>query len=651
MKKTAPFGTWNSSIHPEHVAGKTPRMSDTQIHDGRVFWCESRPAEQGRSAIMMHDHGKLQCILPHPLSAKSRVHEYGGAPYTVNGNTVYFVLADDQRIYCAEIGADPFLPRAITPEQSCRYSDIVLDHKHNRLIAVCEDHRDRDREPQNYLVSISLCDKPQVTVIAEGHDFFSNPRISPDGQYLIWLTWDHPNMPWDCTTLSIATLTPAGVANPRPLAQNNDASIFQPTWSPTGDIVFVSDQNNWWNLYRIANTQLDQAQPKAEAIFPSDTEFATPQWVFGMSTFGFIDDHSILATYTHHGRWHLCTLKFATEGSSVAQMTPLNSSCSHIQYLACDKGLGAFIGASTTTGDQVFTVTDGELSNIRPQQDTIDTQEYSQPESITFPTSANQTAHALFYPPHNQNYTSDGEQPPLIVICHGGPTGACDHRLELKIQFWTNRGFAVADVNYRGSTGYGRDYRQKLNNKWGIYDVDDVCAVAQHLAREKRVDSKRCIIKGSSAGGYTVLAALAFRDTFNGGVSLYGIGDLEALAKDTHKFEARYLDKLVGTYPQEQHIYRERSPIHFVDNIQCPVILFQGLKDKVVPPNQAEKMVAAVKAKDIPVAYVTYEDEAHGFRNATTIEHMLDSEWQFYCRLFGLTRDTPISAPLKIENL
>ncbi|MFL0811491.1 MAG: prolyl oligopeptidase family serine peptidase [Agarilytica sp.] len=654
MKKSAPYGTWPSSISTDMVANGSPKRFDTWIDQNNpncLYWCESIAEEKGRTAIMMHDVKEHQCVLPRPLNVKSKVHEYGGSAYTVFNNNVFFVLADDQRVYQAQLAQANFEPRALTPDDGRRYADLVYDEQNNQLIAVCEEHT--KETVKNYLVAIDInTDKHSVTTLAQGHDFYSSPRISPDGLHILWLTWNHPNMPWDHTDLWLADIQKSAVENVRSINDRSiGQSICQPNWSPEGDIVYVSDLNNWWNLYQIkkdALTYTDRTHAVAKPILEEEAEFCTPPWVFGMANYGFLNPHTIFASYSENGSWKLCLIDLSNKNS----LTHITTDLSVIHSVHCWQGQAIFVGASANKANAVYLYSSNsnEITRLSELESPVPQEEYALPKPIQFPTTNNDTAYALFYSPHNANYENNRERPPLIVICHGGPTAATETSLNFKIQYWTNRGFAVADVNYRGSTGYGREYRHKLNRQWGLVDVDDVCAVVDYLDDQKLVDKNRCVIKGSSAGGYTVLAALAFRDTFCAGVDIYGIGDLETLATDTHKFEARYLDKLVGNYPEEKALYRARSPIHAVDKISCPLLIFQGLEDKVVPPQQADNVYEAVKKKGMPVAYVRYPDEAHGFRRAETISHMLDSELQFYANIFGFDYlgDQP---KLNIENL
>lgn len=651
MKKTLPYGTWPSSITPALVAGNSPKLSDVQIHDGRVFWVQGLPNEKGRSAIMVHNGDKHHCILPRPLSTKSKVHEYGGGSYTIAGNTVYFVLADDQRVYSGDFSnPDIFKPEALTPEdESIRFANLVFSENHSCIFAVCERHcGPLHTDVVNCIVRIPIDGSHNIQVVHEGQDFYSNLCLSPCGTRLTWLSWMHPNMPWDSTSLWLADINNGDLENAKRVLHDEHCSLFQPQWSPGGDLYVVSDHNNWWNIYRV---DTPHGTPALIPITKEQGEFATPFWVFGMSTYGFVDNNTIFASFTQNGVWQLCKIQNIT---SKPVITYIKSEFTSISSVACNENIAAFVGGNAK---QALEVHISNHENLKEKTQSVLTENaltennFSEPESLCFQTSDKKSAYALFYPPHNAHYESKNELPPVIVICHGGPTGATDTSLNLKIQFWTNRGFAVADVNYRGSTGYGRNFRHALDGKWGVYDVDDVCAVVEHLAQAGRIDKNRCIIKGSSAGGYTVLAALAFRDTFQAGVSIYGIGNLETLVADTHKFEARYLDRLIGPYPEDKTTYVSRSPIHHVNNIQCPTLVFQGLQDKVVPPNQAEELVSAVDKKGLPVAYVTYENEGHGFRDPENIQHMLEMEWQFYARIFSLPLAETFSSILNIRNI
>lgn len=643
-KQVLPYGTWPSSLTAEDVASQSRRLAEPLLCGGNIYWLEARPQEKGRIQVVAQDaNGGVRDLLPEGFSARSRVHEYGGGSYLATSDTLYFVNNEDQRVYSLALNAQGQQPVPLTPEGEQRYADLHLDTRRQRLLAVCEDHSEGHDAVANYLVAIPLDASRETKAIAEGADFYANPRLSPIGNTLSWLTWNHPNMPWDSTQLWLADINDQGeLQNTRCVAgAEGNESLFQPQWSPGGELYFVSDRSNWWNIYR-----LNAATGEPESVTRIDAEFATPQWVFGMSTYGFLDEHTLLATYTQSGRWHLVTIDIQQK-----TMTPVESSLTQFSALHCQNGEGVLLGASPAQSNEIYRYSSGSVAPVTQSPAPIAPEHVAQPQSICFVTSESGHAHAFFYAPNNSRYMGPaGDKPPVIAICHGGPTGATETSLNLKIQYWTNRGFAVLDVNYRGSTGYGRDYRRQLYKHWGLRDVDDVCAAVEYATQQGWVHPQQCIIKGSSAGGYTVLAALTFRDTFNAGVSLYGIGDLELLARDTHKFEARYLDSLVGPYPEEKERYQALSPINHVEKLRCPLLVFQGLEDKVVPPNQAEDMVRAVAARKIPVAYVTYPDEAHGFRQANNISHMFAAEHYFYQRIFGLG-ETPSEPVIDIQNL
>jgi dipeptidyl aminopeptidase/acylaminoacyl peptidase len=460
--------------------------------------------------------------------------------------------------------------------------------------------------------------------LASGADFYAYPRISPNGKKLCWIEWNHPDMPWDSTQLYCAD-NHNNLSNQYLVAgADNNEAIFQPQWSPDNQLYYVSDRNNWWNIY----------SAERGIVLDMPAEFATPLWQFGMSTYDFIDANTIGCLWTQEGIWQCGILHIAT-----GSLDTIDTDFSVMQAACCHRGELTLIAGASDRSNQIVTVRPNTTPTTvhAPACLTIEQGNLSSPESITYATANNQRVQAFFYAPaHSQYQGMDNELPPVIVICHGGPTGATDCSLNLKIQYWTNRGFAVVDINYRGSTGFGRDYRNALNDAWGVADVEDTEYAINYLVEQNKVDAERCIIRGSSAGGYTVLAALTFTDTFKAGASLYGIGNLETLASDTHKFESRYLDKLVGPYPEQQQIYKERSPIHHIDQLNCPVIFLQGLEDKVVPPNQAKMMVESLKKKGIDVVYVEFPDEGHGFRKSENIIRAMEAELTFYSDVFNL---------------
>jgi dipeptidyl aminopeptidase/acylaminoacyl peptidase len=580
----------------------------------------------------------MEDVTPWPFNARTRVHEYGGGDFAVHDDTVYFSNFADQRIYRCPPGGEP---EPLTPETGRRFADMVVDPTRNRLIAVREDHAERD--PVNEIVGVDLEDGAE-TMLATGNDFYSSPRLSPDGSRLAWLTWNHPNMPWDGTELVVCDVDADGrLGNVGRVAGGPDESIFQPEWSPDGTLHFASDRTGWWNLYRLSAGNV-------EPLCEKEAEFGAPQWMFGMSTYAFLSSGRIVCSYTNRGGSHLALLD--TENR---HLEPIETPYSSIAFLRNDLATGnvVFRGGSPMGPACIVSLdtSTGEYEVLRRSDEIeIDSGHLSVPEPIEFPTENDRTAYAFFYPPNNRDYAApEGERPPLLVMSHGGPTSATSTALDLEIQYWTSRGIAVLDVNYGGSTGYGREYRRRLDGAWGVVDVEDCANGAIYLAGRGLVDGDRLIITGGSAGGYTTLCALAFTDTFAAGASHFGVSDLEELAKETHKFESRYLERLIGPYPERADLYRERSPINHAQKLSCPVIFFQGLEDEVVPKEQAETMFAALREKGLPVAYVPFEGEQHGFRRAENIRRALDGELYFYSRIFGFELADPVE-PVQIEN-
>ena len=639
--QVAPYGSWKSPISANLIATEGRRIIEA-VADGKdIYWIEMRPAENGRYVIVRRTpDGQTTDVTPAPFNARTRVHEYGGAAFVVNDGMLYFSNFADQRLYRQNAGSEP---QPITPEADLRYADGVIDTQRKRLICVCEDHTDAENEAVNSLVSIGLDGMDSGQVLVSGNDFYASPRLSPDGTRLAWMTWNHPNMPWEGTELWIGEIgTDGSLGHTECVAGGVDESTFQPEWSPDGTLYFVSDRTGWWNLYRYQ-------EGSVEPLYEMEAEFGRPQWIFGMSTYRFISANQIICTYTQDGIWHLASLDAATR-----KLDRIETSYTSIANLQAIPGGVLFNAGSSTESASIvlFEFATRQFEVVcRASNTDIDTGYFSNPQVIEFPTEEGLSAHAFFYPPQNRDYIASADDlPPLVVISHGGPTSATSTALNLEIQYWTSRGVAILDVNYGGSSGYGRTYRQRLNGQWGIVDVDDCVNGARYLVEHGYVDGNRLAIRGGSAGGYTTLSALTFRDVFKAGASYYGISDLEAMTRDTHKFESRYLDSLIGAYPEEQDRYRERSPIHFTDRLSCPLILFQGLEDKVVPPNQAEMMVEALHVKGLPVAYVPFEGEQHGFRRSENIRRSLEAELYFYARVFDFTPADAIE-PVIIENL
>jgi dipeptidyl aminopeptidase/acylaminoacyl peptidase len=640
-KKIAPYGSWKSPITSGLIVSATIGLGQSAIDGDDICWVETRPAEKGRYVIVKRaPDGQTVDLTPDPFNTRTRVHEYGGGSFVINDGVIWFSNGADQRLYRKDVGAEP---QAITPETDLRYADGEIDCLRSRMICVREDHTVAGGEAVNTVVSLPLDGAGEQRVIVSGNDFYSSPRLSPDGSRLAWLAWNHPNMPWDGTELWVADAQEDGsLANASRVAGGIAESIFQPEWSPAGELHFVSDRTGWWNLYRWRDGRI-------EALCPMQAEFGLPQWVFGMSTYAFVSEDRIVCAYLEKGFSRLAILDAAT-----GRLETIETPYTKIEGLHAKPGQVVFIAASPAEATSVvsFDPNTRRFETLRRSSElTIDADYISVPQAVEFPAENGLTSHAFFYPPRNRDFTApQGERPPLLVMSHGGPTAATSPALRLSIQYWTSRGIAVLDVNYGGSTGYGRAYRERLSGRWGIVDVDDCVNGAKYLAEQGLVDGDRLAITGGSAGGYTTLCALTFSEVFKAGASHYGVSDLEALEVDTHKFESRYTHKLVAPYPERVDLYRARSPIHHTNLLSAPVIFFQGLEDKIVPPNQAEMMVNALRSKGLPVAYITFEGEQHGFRQAANIKRALDGELYFYSRVFGFDLADQVE-PVPIENL
>ncbi|MFP3952232.1 MAG: S9 family peptidase [Candidatus Bathyarchaeia archaeon] len=638
-ERIALYGSWSSPVTSDMVASGVMRLGQVELENGDIYWCEMRPSEDGRYVIVKQGHeGYTIDVNPPPFNARTRVHEYGGGAYKPINDKVYFVNFTDQRLYVAQQNSEP---RAVTPEALLRYADLEYDEVHHRILCVREDHR-RDGEPENTISSISL-NGGESDVLLSGRDFYSSPRISPDEAHLVWLSWDHPNMPWDGTELWIGRLTEEGeVEDHKLIAGGSHESIVQPQWSPSSDLYFISDRSNWWNLYRWSGGE-------AKPILRRDAEFAAPHWVFAQSNYSFESSISVICSFTEEGVWKLARLNTET-----GLLEEIGTPYTHISSLKASDRYAVFIGGSPSQAPSIVMLDlhNGETTVLRRSSDiSVERGYISEPQPIEFPTENGKNAHAIFYKPENKDYKSPkGELPPLLVFTHGGPTGATSTTLSWSIQYWTSRGFAVVDVNYGGSTGYGREYRERLKGRWGVVDVDDCVNAANYLVERGQADGDRLAIRGGSAGGYTTLNALTFRDKFKAGASYYGLSDLEVFVGDTHKFESRYLDSLIGPYPESKEKYHDRSAINYLDQIDAPMILFQGLEDEIVPPNQAELIVEALKEKGLPVAYLPFEGEQHGFRKAENIKRSLEAELYFYSRIFNFKPADEIE-PVEIENL
>jgi len=624
MTVTAPYGSWESPITIPMLSHAGTPLREVVTEGGDLYWIESRATEAGRQVIVRQDrHGNVSDAVPAGFNARTRVHEYGGGSYAVQDGVLIASNFEDQRVYRIDDGvAEPITPEPGIPAGD-RYADFVFVGDH--VICVRERHR-YGEEPSNTLVSFPLDGSEKPRTITSGHDFYSSPRVNPDGTSLAWLSWDHPNMPWDGTEMWRAALDPDGtVSEPELVAGGPDESIYQPEWSPSGVLHYVSDRTGWWNLFRVVDGH-------SEALHLMEAEFGVPQWTFATRRYGFVLDGGIVAIYTEDG---VARVGLFDKDTLKQVHTPFDTFAASLATCGDDAYVIAGSGTQPMALMRIDVATDAVKVIKRSLQIDIDPALVSQPDPIEFETTDGQMAHAFYYPPRNGGFVApDGEKPPLLVISHGGPTSAATSELDLGIQFWTSRGFAVVDVNYRGSTGYGRDYRNALRHQWGVVDLDDCINAACYLADAGHVDGDRLAIRGGSAGGYTTLCALAFSDVFAAGASYFGVGDLAALATDTHKFESRYLDSMVGPYPEAADVYQERSPLAHADGFSCPVILLQGLEDRVVAPAQAEEIVAALEAKGIPYAYLAFPGEGHGFRKSENIERSREAEFYFYSRVF-----------------
>lgn len=613
-KHPAPCGTWTSPISAAVVAAGASPLGQMALDGGRLTWLAGRASEGGRITIMSTD-GE---VTPAPFNVRTRVQEYGGGAYLASGSKTWFVHLLDGCIY------DAASTTPLTRPGKMRFADFVHDARRARLVSVREDHSGAGY-PVNTLVAIDLAGGAE-TVLVEGADFYAAPRLSPDGTSLAWLSWDHPRMPWQGTELWLADLDAAGrPCNARVVAGGPEESVTQPEWSPDGVLHFVSDRTGWWNLYRLE-------AGGARALCPRAAEFGMPQWIFGMSLYAFRSAGQIVCSYIENGVSRLAQLDIAS-----GKLSSIANPYEEIREVRAHAGKIALLGGAPARPLEVALLDPdtGALEVLARSVAELPPSGYlSIPETITFPVGGGKLSHAFYYPPANQDFEPEGK-PPLIVIGHGGPTGMATSTLNIKIQYWTSRGFAVLDVNYRGSTGFGRDYRDALKGQWGVVDVEDCVEGARYLAKRGLVDPERLIIRGGSAGGYTALSALIFHDVFKMGACYYGVSDLKGLDQDSHKFEARYNEYLIAPAAEADAVYRERSPIHHADKLRRPMIFFQGTEDKVVPPQQSEVMVDALRRNGVPVEYITLEGEGHGFRKAESIIATLEAELQFYLKTFG----------------
>lgn len=635
------YGSWKSPISSEMIVSKSRKFNNVDIDSDYVYYDEVRFYEGGRNVLIRNKHGKDEELLPENFNVRTKANEYGGKSFYLKDHDLFFVSYSDQRIY--KVDREKKIEPITAESSNIRYADIVFDKKRDLIFCVQEDHK-KNGEVINSIIKIDLSTR-KVKVVASGHDFYSSLAVSPNKNKLSHMYWDHPSMPWDSSYLVESDISEEGeLINSTVVAGGEDESVFQPSYSPDNLLFFVSDRTGFYNIYYLK----EGVQP----LFPSEADFGYPQWVFGMTSYCFVENN---------GSYNICTA-FTKKGKDFLGKISLKDKVLHeislpFTYffnLKSYKDKVVFVAASPIE-ERCVVLLNSKTENFevikRGRESTIDKSFISIPENIEYPTREGKVAYALYYPPTNPNYVSKKDElPPLIVKSHGGPSGHFFEMLDLETQYFTSRGFAVVDVNYSGSTGFGRAYRNALKGKWGILDVFDCADAAIYLSNLKKVDKDRLVIKGSSAGGYTTLAALTFLNLFKAGVSYYGVGDLESLAINTHKFEAHYLDGLIGPYPERKDLYLQRSPINFINKISAPLLIFQGAEDKIVPKDQADRMYNLLNKRKIPVAYFLFENEGHGFRHAKNIKTAIEAELYFYSKIFQIKLSDELK-PIKIDNL
>ncbi len=638
----APYGSWRSPVTTELLVESAVRLADPIVDGGDLYWVEGRPAGGGRQMVVRRAaDGTVTDVLPDGFAARTLVHEYGGLCVAARGGVLVFSNHADQRLYRLEPGR---APRPLTPEPAepaaLRYAAPVLTPDGAWVLCVRERH---GATVANDLVAVPAGGDGAVRVVADGHDFYGTPALSPDGTRVAWCTWDHPQMPWDATELWEAELgRGASPGTVRLVAGGPGESVTQPRYSPAGVLHFASDRSGWWNLYA------DDGEPGGRELAPAEAEFASPDWVFGLASYALLGSGAVVASWTSGGESHLGVLESGHDA-----FEPIETGYC---VLSAIRAAGSGVVALAASADAAAALVEIEIPSGRTEvvrasrQSAIPPGCISRPRHVELASADGRNVHALVYQPVNDAFAGPpGERPPLVVSVHGGPTSASSPALDYSVQYWTSRGFAVASVDYGGSSGYGRSYRQRLTGRWGIVDVADCEHVARALASAGEVDPRRLVIHGGSAGGFTVLCAAAFGEVFAAGASYFGVADLAALARETHKFESRYLDGLVGPWPEARDVYEARSPLFHVERIRTPLVVFQGLEDAVVPPAQAESIVAALRTAGVPVAYIAYEGEQHGFRRAASIKRTAEAELSFYGQVLGFT-PAGVLDPVEIEN-
>jgi dipeptidyl aminopeptidase/acylaminoacyl peptidase len=628
-----PAGTWPSPITARSLVAGAVSIGEVVADGGDVWWAESRPDNQGRTTLVRWRDGATLDVTAPEVSVRTRVHEYGGGAWWAQDGVVYYSDFDDQRLRRLEPGGEPTLltPEPPTP-RSLRYADGRPTP--DAAWYVCVHERHGDGEPVNELVAIATDGSMRMEVIASGADFYASPRVSPDGGSVVWIQWMHPNMPWDSTELWIADLRGAVATRARKLVGNGDEALQEPLWWDDGTPVVVTDRDEWWNLYRV-DPSTGELTPEATGPF----EIVEPHWVFGGA---------------RHARGAHVLGDASGDRLSIDGFADLALPYTQVSSLSRTNDAYVFVGSSYTVCNEIVRVVDGRVAVLRSGHELgVDPEFLPEPELVTFPTTGGDVAHGLYYAPaHPDVDVPTDERPPLMVMVHGGPTGAAQRRLVpgRGHRFWTSRGVAVVDVDYRGSTRYGRTYRRKLLGNWCVSDVEDAVAAARFLADRGDVDRERLVIEGGSSGGTLVLLAIADHDVFAAGTNLFGVTDMAALITDDHKFESQYTVGLIGPWPEAADEYARRSPINFPERLSSPLLVLQGADDTIVPPAHSERIVDALRQRGLPVAYLTFEGEGHGFRSADAIVRWFEADLAFHGRMLGFEPHDDLP-PLDIENL
>ena len=639
------FIEWEPALTTEEVFSDMVGLGEIHTDRNKLYWLEMRPSEQGRYVIVQKDGDKILDMTPGGVNVRTRVHEYGGGAYTVCKGDVYFVNFVDQRLYCQPAGSKEIIP--LTPERNRdgslgKYAAPVVSPDGKTLLFVYEKEY-AEKENENFLAVLTLGSQKisEPKIIARGADFYADPLFSPDGDKVAWLQWSHPSMPWDSTQLMMGRFDNDSLQNVKKIDGGKGCSVCMPRFDRNGRLYYVKDEIvddtssplNWWNIYCF--------QEGTERITSEQAEFGEPLWVFNQSCFDFLPDGCIIAKMVKEQQDYLVILDPETKS-----LLPIETGLSHYSYIRTDDmGRVYFIGANAEKGPSVysFDIRSGKAKNLKSNSKIrMKKRDISPPEPITYPTKDKSTCHAYFYAPKNSRYSAaEDEKPPLLVIAHGGPTHRTKGIFSLIIQFFTSAGFAVADIDYRGSTGYGRKYRDALLKKWGVIDAEDVADGVRYLSRQGRIDASMVAVRGGSAGGYMVQRVMTrYPRLFTVGASYFGIGNLITITEETHKFESRYIDNLVGArLPQGKKRYDERSPINYLDRLSSPMIIFQGSDDKIVTPDCSREVAEALKKRGIPYEYVEYKGESHGFRTKKNNVDSLSKEFSFYREVFRERKD------------